>query len=548
MRPSSPYFVNGDDRSIHLKGVPLVAGETNSEKPVWVQVARAGEYKGYEVPFVLTADHFRQMIQNLHAHPSYKAGVNGIGSEDVISWDFEHLSDPSNFTVSTAQGGAPAQGWIQELQVRAGADGTAELWALTRWLDTARTYIKNGQYKWASVDFTFNGIHPITGESVGAVLFSVALTNQPFIEGMQPLAAKKPERVRASYYEAAENAEEALRKIRKALKLPETADVSVLGAELAKIKQWSVSGNVPLGVDLQDIFGSIRNILNLPALSSETEVLAETDKLVTRILEEQSLQIQQLPVPTGGQISKTAMVAGGEEEMPELLKALSKTFGVREAEEAVIKAAEDSIELRTKLTNSLAADKDSTTALLDAARDLVVDRDKQKERNIALSKALGVNDGEDPTARITNLLKAEKDLEELKPKFDELQKKAQEDEKIRMTSDVEKAIRVHSLPESVKEALVLLRREDPKKFEETYPLPKENQEHLLVSLTSGTQPAKKTAEAPAANTVDFNKYPGRNEAERIENYILSTVSGANKWSREKLYDEVHRLRRAQGGK
>ncbi|MCP4589156.1 MAG: hypothetical protein GY842_00285, partial [bacterium] len=295
-----------------------------------------------------------------------------MGEVAVIPWDFEHLSDPALYDEHTPVVGAPAQGWIQDLKVVTNADGTGELWALTSWLDLARTYIKGGQYKSASIDFTFNGTDPVSGESVGATLISVALTNEPFIQGMQPLAAKKTGgTVRADWWEAADNAEEALRDIKRALKLPETADVAVLSAELAKLRQWVTAGGAPVGVDIQNICGTMRTILNLPALSTEVEVLDEADKLVTRILEEQSIQSGQPPAPADGQELNIAMVAGGRQmEFP---KILARMLSVREdADESVIKAAvEDLVKLRSGVKQALAADKDTTTVLLEAANEVV---------------------------------------------------------------------------------------------------------------------------------------------------------------------------------
>ena len=57
-----------------------------------------------------------------------------------IPIDFEHASeqDPTLGTIPTD--GAPAQGWIIDLQDR----GAAGLWGLVEWLEPARTYVREG--------------------------------------------------------------------------------------------------------------------------------------------------------------------------------------------------------------------------------------------------------------------------------------------------------------------------------------------------------------------------------------------------------------------
>jgi hypothetical protein len=153
--------------------------------PSWVQIATAGNYAGYAGgAFVFDAQVFAQTITNFRANPSYRAGTS-----DVIPWDFNHASASFAADGSIPISGTPAQGWIQELQCRAGADGVLQLWALTRWLEPARSYIQAGQYRWASVVVGFDCRDAKTGANIGAVLESVALTNNPFIEGMQPLVA-----------------------------------------------------------------------------------------------------------------------------------------------------------------------------------------------------------------------------------------------------------------------------------------------------------------------------------------------------------------------
>lgn len=172
--------------------VRLAAGaagrEDKPDAPVWVHVATEGEYRGYgggDTPFTFTRQTFETAKRNFEAHPSYD------GTRGVVAWDFHHASEMPATSGNIAALGAPAQGWISKLDVRAGADGKAQLWALTKWLEPARSYIKEGRYQWASVSMVLDAIDPVSGRRLGPTLTSVAITNQPFIEGMQPLAASR---------------------------------------------------------------------------------------------------------------------------------------------------------------------------------------------------------------------------------------------------------------------------------------------------------------------------------------------------------------------
>ena len=94
--------------------------------------------------------------------------------------DYEHQ------TLMNTQ--APAAGWIKQL-IDKGGDG---LWAKVEWLARAKGYIENKEYKYLSPVITYNNKNPKTGEEMGTVLHSCAITNVPFITGMEPLANKNP--------------------------------------------------------------------------------------------------------------------------------------------------------------------------------------------------------------------------------------------------------------------------------------------------------------------------------------------------------------------
>jgi phage I-like protein len=144
------------------------------ERPTWNQIARVGQWAGHPSgPFQLTPGHFEEIVRN------FKSTTN-----KRIPVDFEHASeqDPTRGEIPTL--GAPAQAWIVDLDNR----GAGGLWGLFEWLEPARTYVREGKYRFFSPTIRFGSRDPVTGVR-GCRMSSGALTNQPFLDGMQPLAA-----------------------------------------------------------------------------------------------------------------------------------------------------------------------------------------------------------------------------------------------------------------------------------------------------------------------------------------------------------------------
>lgn len=158
------------------EGVSLsedLAGEDN--KPVWIQVAKQGSFAGHAAgPFELTLKTFDEIIAN------FKATKNR-----TIPIDYEHASEADETSGSIPTTGAPAQGWIVDLKIEGG-----NLWGLVEWGDQARAQIRAKQYRYFSPAIRFNSKDRQSGKPIGARMTSGALTNNPFLDGLQPLAAK----------------------------------------------------------------------------------------------------------------------------------------------------------------------------------------------------------------------------------------------------------------------------------------------------------------------------------------------------------------------
>jgi phage I-like protein len=144
---------------------------------VWIQLAKQGSFAGHPQgrPFKLDARIFQQMVTN------FKGNKDGR-----LPIDFEHASEQDATSGSVPQAGAPAQGWIVDMALR--PDGN--LWAKVQWGTLAKQYIRDGKYMFISPAIHFAMKDRVTGANIGAYISSAGLTNQPFLDGMQPLAAR----------------------------------------------------------------------------------------------------------------------------------------------------------------------------------------------------------------------------------------------------------------------------------------------------------------------------------------------------------------------
>lgn len=144
---------------------PLISEEAPL---VEIHVAMEGSWEGHASgPFELTRAAFAEIVRNFEASPN------------PIPLDFEHA------TAFAPE--APACGWVQRLEIRDDADGTAHLWAVAELGEKAAGYVKAGAYRFSSGVFEFGAVDPETGEDVGCVMSSLALTNVPFLRGQTPI-------------------------------------------------------------------------------------------------------------------------------------------------------------------------------------------------------------------------------------------------------------------------------------------------------------------------------------------------------------------------
>jgi hypothetical protein len=510
----------------------------DDDKPKWVHIARTGEYRGYgggEDPFTFEESHFQDIVRNFRSSPAYETDALGVGNAHVVPWDFSHASEANPTEGDLPVKGAPAQGWTLELEIREGDKGAKELWALTEFLEPAKTYIRDEKYRWASVGVYFDAIHPESGNNIGAFLNTIALTNTPFIEGMEPLVASK---VQAMHYygDSAGTATEAVSFMRDMLGLGQTDGIAEVMAELQKIQQWITTGTTPLGVDVVKIVGDVRRILNLPALMTETEVMANAVTMVGRVIEENAIDsgapgLQEPLAPVDIADKSNAMVAKTEGNEMEV-KQLAKILDVSATEAEVTTAIGDSVELRKRAKQALSCERDSNKVLLEAVEKAV----DMKTKLEAMLGMMEVKDVDAAIQKLTSLLENSKTMTDLMPELDQLRADFAKREEVEAEKEVDEVIASRGWDESFKHALMLTRKEDPDKFKELYPPMAADKANLTKDIaTKGKTPVSTSTGKTVQNTgdvIDLTIYPG-NPTQKVIAHIESTIPDSKNWTWEK---------------
>lgn len=191
-----------------LFDAPAPANDTVDELPAaertpcpeykWIHAANTGVFKGHhQGEFQITPATFAELIRNFRGDPKYGVGEVELstgpvecGAQPVVQFDYEHASEMAPWEGSIPTSGAPACGWVLELETRPDPDGDgAQLWVLGKLGQQIRGQIDRDEYGSVSIAWNPKGIHWVTGEPIGAVLTSVAFTNHPFIRDLEPLAA-----------------------------------------------------------------------------------------------------------------------------------------------------------------------------------------------------------------------------------------------------------------------------------------------------------------------------------------------------------------------
>jgi hypothetical protein len=141
--------------------------EDDGTVPVWKHIASVGEYEGHPSGgFKFTHEAFDQIIENFEARAT------------PLNVDYEHQT----FNRSL-KGAIDSAGWIVKLELRENGD---ELWALLNLLPEAAERVRAKKLRQCSPVIIPLATDRKTAEDIGFELRSLALTNDPFLDGLHP--------------------------------------------------------------------------------------------------------------------------------------------------------------------------------------------------------------------------------------------------------------------------------------------------------------------------------------------------------------------------
>lgn len=406
------------------EGIKLLADEKG--KLVWIQVAEPGHFRGHPAgPFTLDDHVFNEIIRNFDR------------DKLPVPIDYEHASEADPTSGNVPRSGAPAQGWIHKLEHRPGKG----LWGLVEWLPQAAEQIKSGAYRFLSPAVRFGAKDRVSGDLVGAKLTSAALTNQPFLKGMEPLMAARDNGRHTNMASFAYSSNEYMPKLRAALRTGDLATPKELLSQLDRLRNhfeaaaFDVSG-MSDGIRLADYMHPLREIACAGRMGSTwDEVFDTVEDLIDAAIERHELEYH---MPEGAQ--------------PEMS------------------------------VNAAAFDDDEETAMSEQEKAVLM-REKAE-----LSLQL-----KDATARAEA---AEAKCKDLEKKFEDQQQKLMAD-KVAEAFDTYKDTK--KLSEVDRESMVLTLKHNPELFDRLYPRVTADKRHLMKEMTSGPSGTPK----PQPGDVDF---------------------------------------------
>jgi hypothetical protein len=438
-----------------------------ADGPVWVQIALPGHFEGHRAgAFDLNSQVFADIIRN------YREVDNG-----EVAFDFEHASELPASEGSVPSSGAPAQGWIKDLKV----DGP-NLYALVDWLEPARSYIREGKYKYVSPAIRFGARHPTSGRPIGARLTSVALTNQPFLRGLSPLTAKDAaETISMSNY--AYSSHEYMPKLRACMRLPELCSAVECAQAMDRLcEAYELGGGAMIhGVDVQSYVSSLRDALNAPLSSTVDEIFDAVKAMIQAAIEEHeaemhpemsdeddSLEDDETETDPEG-LDPADDLTGDDDMTPEQLKALETEKAALLTDKATLLSEKTTLaNEKASLTLQL---KDETAKREAAEAALKEATDKKDAEIVALKAEVAKRDADKAAARVDEAFATYKDA-----------KKLTDDDR---------------------EAMTIVLSTKPETFEKLYPRVDGSKRHLLQDL-SGAKDKTVPSALPGTGSVQVN--------------------------------------------
>jgi hypothetical protein len=255
--------------------VLLTDGPTTKSGLQWVNIAHTGSWQGHRAgAFELTRERFDECVRNFRSEPRYQ---NKANHGRVVAYDLHHasempLSSPIEMTLAHA--------WVHELEVRPGASGRDELWALTEYLETAKRWVKGGHIAGVSGAFQLQATDAVSKKPIGCKLTSVAFTNQPFLTDLAPPIAASAANLPTSKETDMATSALLLAVLRSNLKLSADASEDDVVAAIAKGTPMTASAPAPTSAPAPappSLRDRLMSSLGLAVTATDDEICSAVD-------------------------------------------------------------------------------------------------------------------------------------------------------------------------------------------------------------------------------------------------------------------------------
>jgi hypothetical protein len=409
-------------------------------KPVWIQLAKVGKFNGHPAgPFEMTPETFDEIVRNFNATVNRRIPI-----------DFEHASEADCASGSIPQDGAPAQGWITQLDNR----GLNGLWGLVEWLEPARTYIREGRYRFFSPAIRFGSRDRVSGKPIGARMTSGALTNSPFLDAMAPVTASDKPGATTMSLDKPMMSHDFMARMRAALRCGDTDTLEKMAAKCADLRDLCATMDDAMmsqGVDLKPYMTDLAGLMNMPAHTTHGELLDAVEAMINAAIERHEALYHE----GGDEAAEEESEMNGTAPMNDKNNTdLAVTLGETKAALAVVTAEKAALmSEREKLT----ADNAGLTLRLNDATAKVAAAEQDKAalaaEVVALKEQIATRDAADAEAKVTAAFETYKDA--------------------------------RKLTDNDKLAMRVVLKSDPALFAQLYPAVAASQQHLMRNLTGG---------------------------------------------------------------
>jgi Mu-like prophage I protein len=454
---SQPILLQGQSFD---SGMVLKNGE-------WIQLAKQGRFYKDGSFFEIDDRTVTDIITNFEATQNKKIPV-----------DFEHASELKGSDGSIPMLGAPAQGWVNELQKRG-----KQLWGKVEWGDLAKEYIKDGKYKFISPAIRFGTKDTHTGAPTGAKLTSAGLVNIPFLDGMKPLTAKDAAVEQPGYAVEVPAAtvlmgsrcfsmDEYMPRLKGCLKMGELSTPMECKDQLDRVREhYMVAGGSTssMGTDISGYMMSLRDAVGANAGMSWDDVFDLVDEMIDEAVEEHEARYHD---------ADEAMSLNAKDEVVEVVETKNEPEAVASVETTKPEATASTDEERT-MSETKAIEVQLKDAITESATLTVQLKDaNSKATELDTTKTKLELQLKEATAAL-DAVKAE--LVTLK---DAHQKRVDTD----LAAEVDAAVAAYGKTKGVvdadKPALLKLLKADPESFRTLYKPVTPGQATLLKDITS----------------------------------------------------------------